>query len=123
MTYKPDGYTSVAPYLIVADARAHLEFLDTVFLAERLRFMERADGSVEHAEARIEDTVVMFGEMPGASSEAHVHVYVSDPDAVFARALEAGASTVMALEDREDGDRRGGFQGPTGVIWWVARQL
>ncbi len=123
MAFKPDGYTSVAPYLIVTDVRAHLSFLKMVFDAEPLRFIERADGSVEHGEARIDDTVVMFGEMPGSAAEAHVHVYVSDPDVAFERALNAGASQVMALEDRDDGDRRGGFKGPPGVVWWVARQI
>jgi uncharacterized glyoxalase superfamily protein PhnB len=123
MPYKPEGYTSVAPYIIVADVRAHLAFLSDVFDGDRLRLMERPDGSVEHGEYRIDDTVVMFGEMADAEGPVHVHVYCPDPDAVFARAVAAGAQVVQALEDKADGDRRGGFAGPPGVVWWVARQI
>jgi uncharacterized glyoxalase superfamily protein PhnB len=122
MAYKPEGYTSVAPYLVVADVRAHLAFLDGVFMGTRLRFMERPDGSVEHAEYRIDDTVVMFGEAEGWGT-SHVHVYCADPDAVFTRAAEAGADIAEPLAERGDGDRRGGFSGPPGVVWWVARQV
>ncbi len=124
MSYKPPGYTSVAPYIIVADVRAHLDFIDRVFGGGRLRFIEKPDGSVEHGEARIDDTVVMFGEAPIAEgSSVHVHVYCADPDAAFARAEAEGATIIDALEDRADGDRRGGFSGPPGVTWWVARQI
>lgn len=124
MTFKPEGYTSVAPYLIVGDVRAHFDFLDQVFQGERLRFFERSDGSVEHGEYRIDDTVVMFGEAPqAANTSAHVHVYCIDPDATFGRAMAAGATTVNPLKDTADGDRRGGFAGPAGVVWWVAKQL
>ncbi len=114
MSFKPDGYTSVAPYLIVSDVRAHLDFLDATFEGERLRLMARPDGSVEHAEYRIDDTVVMFGEAPVEPNEgAHLHVYCRDPDAVFARALAAGGSVAQPIEDKDDGDRRGGFTGRT----------
>jgi len=123
MSFKPKGYTSVAPYVIVANARAHLRFLDQVFRGERLRFIERDDGSVQHAEYRIDDTIIMFGEAPVSGDiAAHLHVYCPDPDAVFARALDAGADVVQALSDQGDGDRRGGFAGPAGAVWWVARQ-
>ena len=103
MSYKPPGYTSVAPYLIVPDIRAHLDFLDTVFRGERLRFIERSDGSVEHGEYRIDDTVVMFGEAPVADgSTAHVHVYCPDPDAVMARAVAAAAVIAQEIADHVD---------------------
>lgn len=124
MSFKPEGYTSVAPYVIVVDARAHLDFLDRVFEGDRLRLIERNDGSVKHAEYRIDDTVVMFGEAPiSDNTAAHLHVYCPDPDAVFARALDAGADIVQALTDQGDGDRRGGFEGPPGAFWWVAQQI
>lgn len=123
MGYKPDGYTSVAPYVVVPDVRAHLDFMERVFEGERLRFLARNDGSVEHAEYRIDDTVVMFGEAPiPEGSSTKVHVYCPDPDGVFARAVAAGATVIDELRDRDDGDRRGGFSGPPGLMWWVARR-
>lgn len=120
MSYKPSGYTSAAPYLIVADAEATLAFTAAVFGAERLRVIRGADGAIRHAELRIDDTVVMVGQM-GGGPEAHVHVYVDDPDAAFARALAAGATPVQAVAVQDDGDRRGGVRDANGTTWWLGR--
>jgi uncharacterized glyoxalase superfamily protein PhnB len=117
MQYKPRGYTAVAPYLVVADIAAALDFTEKVFWAERLRAFTRPDGTPRHAEVRIEDTVVMFGQMPGGPA-AHVHVYVPDPDAAYARALEAGAQSFMPVEDQDVGGRRGGVTDTNGITWW-----
>lgn len=122
MAYKPDGYTSVAPYLLVRDARATLAFVATVFDAERLRVIERDDGSIMHAEARIDDTVVMMGETPDGEP-AHVHVYVQDVDAAFAKALATGGTEVQAVGETGDGDRRGGVTDPSGTTWWLSTQV
>ncbi|WP_226575045.1 VOC family protein [Acuticoccus sediminis] len=122
MTYKPDGYTSVAPYLIVRSAEATLSFLEATLGAERLRIIPRDGGGVMHAEARIDDTVVMMGEMP-EGQPANVHVYVPDVDATFARALAAGGTAVQAPDEKGDGDRRGGVNDPNGITWWFSTQL
>jgi PhnB protein len=120
MSWKPEGYTSAAPYLVVRDAEATLAFLEAVFGAARLRVVPRPDGGIMHAEARIDDTVVMMGEAP-EGPEAHVHVYVPDVDATWSRALEAGGEIVQAPERKTpDDDRRGGFRDPNGVTWWIA---
>ena len=122
MGYKPEGYTSVAPYLIVDDAQKSLDFLNIVFGCEPLRLHRRDDGSIMHTEVRIDDTIVMLGQMPGAP-DANVHVYVDDVDAVFQRALEAGGDEVQPVEERGDGDRRGGVRDPSGTTWWFSTQL
>lgn len=121
MPYKPEGYTSLAPYLLVESAERTLAFLSEVFGAQRLRVMRRDDGAIAHAEARVDDTVVMMGEMAGAPP-ANVHVYVADVDAAFARALRAGGVSVEDPADRDDGDRRGGVRDADGTVWWIATQ-
>ncbi|WP_316015651.1 VOC family protein [Roseobacter sp. HKCCA0434] len=122
MSWKPDGYTSVSPYLIVRDARATLAFAAEVFGAEELRVIPRESGDgIMHAETRIDDTVVMMGEMPEAG-DAHVHVYMADPDAAFARALAAGAREVQPMRRAGDGDYRGGVDDGNGTTWWLSRQ-
>lgn len=121
MSYKPEGYTSAAPYLVVEDAQATLDFAKAVFDSEPLRVFRRDDGSIVHAEFRIDDTVIMLGQMAGGA-DANIHVYLPDPDTVFARALEAGATAVAEMEDKDDGDRRGGVRDPSGTTWWLARQ-
>jgi PhnB protein len=125
MPYKPERYTSVAPYLIVDGAMRTIEFLVEVFGAERLRIITAPDGRLKHGEVRIDDTVVMIADSlegwpPIASN---VHVYVSDVDAVHRRAIAAGATSVQEPTQKEDDDRRGGFRDAGGTTWWVATQV
>lgn len=122
MSYKPDNYTDVSPYLIVADIEALLGFLEKAFGARRLRFHRREDGSPMHAEARIGDSVVMMGQMDGGAP-SNVHVYVPDVRAVYAAALDAGATSVQEPLDKGDGDLRAGVQDPSGTTWWPSTQL
>lgn len=121
MSYKPNGYTSVAPYLVVADAERTLAFAAEVFGGETLRVFRDGDDRIVHAESRIDDTVVMIGQMPGGPA-AHVHVYVTDVDATYERALAAGAVAVEAPASKPEGDRRGGVRDPNGTTWWLGRQ-
>lgn len=117
--YKPDGHNAVSPYLIVADADRALAFVKSAFGVDPIFVTRGDDGRIRHTEVRIDDTVVMLGEMPGGP-ESHVHVYVAEPEAVFARALAAGGTVVQELMQKGDGDRRGGIKDPTGTTWWLA---
>jgi len=119
--YKPQGYTSLSPYLIVPDAQKTLDFVKAVFGAEPLRLHRRDDGSIMHVEARIDDTVVMMGEMPDGP-QASIHVYCADVEAAFQRALDTGGTIVQPLELKPDGDRRGGIDDGNNTTWWLARQ-
>lgn len=121
MSYKPVGHTSLAPYLVVPDPEAVPEFCEQVFGAERLRVIRDGD-RIEHAECRIDDTVLMMGGMAGGPP-ALVHIYMPDPDAVFARALALGAEDVQPVMEKGDGDRRGGVRTQCGTSWYVARQV
>ena len=122
MSWKPESYPSVSAYLLVRDAERTLAFLAEVFGATRLRVFPRAEGpGIEHAEARLDDSVLMMGEVPEAP-DAHVHVYVPDAEAVFARALAAGGTVVQPLMRKGDGDCRGGVADGNGVVWWIATQ-
>lgn len=122
MTWKPDSYTSVSPYLLVCDAEATLRFVETVFGAARLRVHHRENGQgIAHAEARIDDSVIMMGEVADAC-EAHVHVYVPDAVAAFQRALSAGGTVVQDLRRSGDGDHRGGIADGNGIVWWISTQ-
>ncbi|MBN8186543.1 bleomycin resistance protein [Salipiger thiooxidans] len=121
MSYKPDVYTDLAAYLLVTDPEAVLRFCETVFGAERLRVMQ--DGErIMHAECRIGDTVLMMGGVE-EGNPTMLHLYLDDPDAAFARALEAGAEELQPMRDGRDGDRRGGFRTPCGTQWYVSRQI
>lgn len=123
--WKPAAYPSLSPYLISDDAEALIAFLAAAFGAELLRRFDRPGGSLMHAEVRIDDSVLMIG--GGATSarngEPHIHLYVPDAEAAFARAVAAGASVVAPLQRKHDGDDlRGGVRDPSGTTWWIASQ-
>lgn len=123
--WKPANYPSVSPYLICQDPERLIDFLRAVFDAMQVRRFDRPDGSLMHAEIRIDDSVVMIG--GGAteylSAQVHVHVYVPDAQAVYDRALASGAEPVqLPVRKTADDDLRGGFTDPAGHHWWVATQ-
>lgn len=122
MGYKPNGYPDVSPYVLVEDAETVIGFLATVLGAERLRLIHHADGRVQHAEARVLGTVVMFGQMPGAP-DSNVHVYVPDVDAVFEKAVGAGADVIQPPMQKDDPDRRCGVRAPGGSCWWFGTMV
>ncbi len=121
MSYKPEGYTDLAPYLLVKDAKAVLEFCEAVFGATRLRVIAGEDGGIMHAECRIGDTVLMMGEADGPPTM--LHIYLDDPDAAFDLAVAAGAVVVQPMMEKDDGYRRGGVRAPDGTQWFVSRQV
>jgi PhnB protein len=124
-TWKPDNYPSMSPYLICNDAEALIRFVETAFDGKLLRRFDRPDGSLMHAEVRIDDSVLMVGGgATGAQgSSVHIHVYVPDVLTVFDRAVAAGASVVQKPErKRADDDLRGGVQDVSGTTWWIASQ-
>lgn len=123
---KPEGYSSVSPYLVVGGAQRVIDFLKQAFGATELRRYDMPDGSITHAEVRIDDTVVMIadggGEWPAFPS--WLHVYVRDVDATYRRALNAGGEAVQEPQRKEgDPDRRGGVKDPGGNTWWIATQV
>jgi len=124
--YKPAGYSSVSPYLIVNGAAGTIEFLKKVFGATELRKYPDDGGRLMHAEVRIDDTVVMLAdplppEWPHVP--ASVHVYVKDVDAVYVRALEHGAVSVQEPVQKQDEDKRGGVKDAGGTTWWISTQV
>lgn len=121
MPWKPDGYSSVSPYLHVRDAERTLAFAQAVFGAERLRVIPREGGGIMHAEARIDDSVVMMGEVADAP-HSNVHVYVPDAIAAFQRARDAGGTVVAEPGRSGDGDLRGGIADKNGTVWWISTQ-
>ena len=122
--YKPDGYTSVAPYLLVNGAEATIAFLRQVFDATPLRRHDEA-GRVAHAEVRIDDTVVMLADRSPEwpASDSNVHIYVPDVDATYRRALEAGGVSVQEPVQKDDPDRRCGVRDAGGTTWWFATMV
>src|SRR5262245_25992396 len=124
-TWKPDGYPSVSCYLMVKQAPLVIEFLSRALGARQLRRFDAADGTVMHAEMRIDDSVVMLsqGSPDYPAFPAWLHVYVRDVDAIYQQALAAGGVAVQApRQNAGDPDRRGGVKDPAGNTWWLSTQ-
>jgi PhnB protein len=119
----PEGYHAVTPYLVVNGVAKLLEFLKQAFGAEETGpRATRPDGTIMHAEIRIGDSPLMLGEPSGEYKPmpAALYLYVNDCDAVYKRALQAGASSMMEPADQFYGDRNAGVKDASGNIWWIA---
>ena len=118
------GFGTVRPYLYGAYELP--EFLATVFGAREIERHEAPDRRAAHVEMALGDgaLVVEAGEMPPEHepTRASVYVYVEDVDAVYRRALDAGAEPITAPEDKPYGERGCGFRAFDN-IWWVATYL
>ncbi len=123
----------VTPYLIVDGAAAAIDFYTQVLGAQERVRMPGPDGRIGHAELAIGRGMVMLAdEFPGmgqrspralGGSPVTVSVYVEDVDAVFAKALDAGAKEVRPVENQFYGDRLGQFEDPWGHRWSVASHV
>lgn len=123
--WKRKGFRTVTPYIVVDGAAKLLDFVKATFGAtERFR-VPRPDGRIMHAEALIGDSII---EMADANEQyparpMPIHVYVRDVDAAYARALEAGATSIYAPMDQEYGDRDCGVRDPIGNVWYIGSAL
>ena len=123
--HKPDGYSTVSPYVVADGAQRLIDFTTRVFDAEPLRRHVRPDGSIMHAEVRVGDTVVMISDGGGSfpAFPIWLHVYVPNVDATYRRALDAGGVSVQEPKQEGDPDRRAGVKDPAGNTWWIATQV
>jgi PhnB protein len=124
-TFKPEGFRTVTPYIIVDDAPALVDFTARVFGAvEGTRTIASAGGV--HTEVQIGDSKLMIGggapglSWHGESLPTAFHVYVPDSDATFERALDAGATAIQRPADQPYGERLGGVRDPFGNLWYIA---
>jgi uncharacterized glyoxalase superfamily protein PhnB len=121
----PDGCQAVIPYLIVADPAATIDFLVRAFGAvEKERFGDES-GAIHHAEVEIGGARIMMGGARGdwPPMPCMNYVYVPDTDLAYARALEAGATSLMEPADQFYGDRNAGVKAPDGNLWWIATHV
>jgi len=117
----PQGYHSVTPSLALKDAHRAIEFYRKAFGAEERFRMPTPDGKVAHAELQIGDSIVMLTEaIQEPVTSASLYLYVPNADAVYQRAVAAGAEPTMQVADMFWGDRFGRVTDPFGVRWGIA---
>jgi uncharacterized glyoxalase superfamily protein PhnB len=122
----PRGFHKVTPYIVTRDGDAMLDFAKNAFGAEIVLRAEGGGGGGVHGEVQIGDTMLMMGGgLPGKSfasplKTTALHVYVEDTDAIYKKALQAGATSTGAPQDHEYGERGASVKDPFGNFWYIA---
>ena len=117
------GFHTITPYLIVKNAAGLMEFIkEGLGGTEMFRVQRPGTDLIMHAEARIGNSMV---EMADANEDfpptpTGLHLYVPDADAVYKRALEAGAASLHEMADQEYGERSGSVKDRFGNHWYIA---
>jgi PhnB protein len=121
----PEGLRSVQPYLHLSEAHKMIPFMETVFGAECIGLHKSPEGIVHHATIRIGNATLEIDEAHGEFQPmpCHLHVYVPDTDAAYARALQAGATSIEAPRNAPYGDRAAGVKDAWGNSWFIATYL
>jgi PhnB protein len=112
----------LAPYLLVRDAAGLARFIEEGIGGTAGFKMSDKEGRIAHLELRIQDSVVMLAEAPSDREKfpAMLHLYVTDADEAYQRAIRAGATSIREPADADDG-RRGGVRDAWGNEWWFTR--
>ena len=117
----PDGYHSITPSMNIKECEKAIDFFKKAFGAEEVSRNLGPGGKIVHAEVKIGDSIVMLSEaVKQPVHVVHAMLYVADCDAVFKRAVDAGATEMMPPQDMFYGDRGGRVVDPFGNDWFIA---
>ncbi|HKO56185.1 MAG TPA: VOC family protein [Thermoanaerobaculia bacterium] len=129
----PEASEGAIPYLCIKGAGDAIEFYKKAFGATELFRMSAPDGSVGHAEIRINGRPLYIAdEYPDhgflspktlGGTPVMLHLYVDDVDAVVKRAEEAGATVQRPVETQFYGDRGGKLVDPFGHEWYISSHV
>lgn len=127
----PEGMHTIVPHLTVRGAAQAIEFYKKAFGAVELHRMPMPDGkTLMHACVKIGDSLLfLVDEFPNMGAKAPttlggasvaIHLNVEDADAVFQKAVAAGAKAQMPPTDMFWGDRYAKVSDPFGHEWSIA---
>ena len=126
-------YPTITPHLGVDDPAAALDFYQRAFDARELVRLALPDGTIAHAEMLVGDALVTLGKAipeyhlvaPSPDEPVHVSItyFTADADAMYARAVDAGAAPVTQVSDQFHGDPVGSLRCPFGHRWIIATHL
>ena len=123
---KTNDYPPLSPMLAIRDAAAAEEFYKRAFGAVEVMRLAEPSGKLVHGEFMIGDALVMVAEenpeynrspQTLGGTSVILNVYVPDVDALFERAVAAGAKVVFPLKNQFYGDRCGRLEDPFGHMW------
>jgi len=122
LAWLPKGFHTITPNIIVDDAEHAVAFLKNAFGASETYRLTLSNGKIAHCELKLGDSIFNLGtSMEGWPAHGLVaQIYVEDSDALFKRAVQAGATVVMPMTDMFFGSREGRVADPFGNVWTIA---
>ena len=119
------GLGALSVYLHPVRTPEFIHFLKAAFGAEETQLYASADGVVQHAKILIGDSILQMGEAHGIYQPmpTQFYLYVTDCDAWYSRAIQAGARSVAEPVDHPYGDRSGAVEDPFGNVWYLATHI
>jgi PhnB protein len=120
--WRPQGFHTLTPNLIVEEAEPAIAFLKSAFGAIENYRLTLSDGTITHCELSLGDSILNLGTaMEGWPAHGLVaQLFVEDSDALFERAVRAGAKVIMPMTDMFFGSREGRICDPFGNVWTIA---
>ena len=118
----PNGFHTITPNIIVDDAEQAVAFFKNAFGASENYRLTMSNGKITHCELKLGDSIFNLGtSMDGWPAHGLVaQIYVEDSDALFDRAVQAGAKVIMPMTDMFFGSREGRIADPFGNVWTIA---
>jgi PhnB protein len=132
---RPDGYTTLTPFLVCAPAAEAIHFYGDVFGATVVSRMDGPDGTVVHADLDLGNGRLQLGDpndeyglvaptgQAGDRVSSSTCIYVPDVDAVFVRAVERGATVREEPATFVTGDRFASVYDPFGHRWAIMTKV
>ncbi|GGD42601.1 VOC family protein [Muriicola marianensis] len=125
-TYRPEGFSTVTPYLFAEDPARLIDFLTHGLRAEELqRTKDPESGTINNCILKLGSSCFMIGKArpPFSGMRASFYLYVRDVDEMHKLAVSEGAKEIMAPADMDYNDRQSGIQDPEGNYWWISKRL
>jgi PhnB protein len=124
-TYIPDGLRAVNVYLLPRGAGKLIGFLEDAFGGKEIARYQTPDGTIQHAQMRIGDSVIEMGEAHGPYQPMPTmfYLYVEDVDALYARAVGAGAISMSEPAVQPYGDRVASVKDLHDNVWYMATHI
>jgi len=117
-----EDFHTVTPNIVVDDAEEAITFLKAGLGATERYRLTLPNGTIAHCELKLGNSVLNLGKsMEGWPARGLVaQIFVEDSDALFERAVSAGATVVMPMTDMFFGSREGRISDPAGNVWTIA---
>jgi PhnB protein len=129
----PDGIHTITPHLVVRDAARAADWYKAALGAQERGRIPVGSGKYMQIELWFGDSAVMLAdEFPGAGilsplalggTPVVLHFSTNNVDALWQRALEAGATVLQPLQEQFWGDRYGQILDPFGYRWGLAQHI